>query len=304
MNLNASPVGTGAAGGLLSTALGKTYTGTINGLVPFQSNSYDSLQTKLTRKFTNGSSFGFVWTLSRALDYEDNEELNSLSFPYPAYWQKNYGPASFDRTNNFQIYGVMQLPFGKGQHWVKEGVGSYILGGWQLSPIITVMSGLPFTVTAASGLANSNGSIETANLIAPFNVSNGQPNQSYAPCSSAGCQYFNPAAFASPAQNTLGNTNRDQFRGPGYFNMNLSLAREFRITERVGFQVRADAIALTNTPHFANPNASCGNNAANPTSCTASNANFGLITGTLQPGGFFGPDPGSRVLWLGARLNF
>jgi Carboxypeptidase regulatory-like domain/TonB dependent receptor-like, beta-barrel len=304
MNLNASPVGTGAAGGLLSVALGKTYTGTINGLVPFQSSSYDSLQTKLTRRFTNGSSFGFVWTLSRDLTYEDNEELNSLSFPYPAYWSKNYGPAAFDRTNNFQIYGVMQLPFGKGQHWLKEGVGNYILGGWQLSPIVSIMSGLPFTVTAAGGLANANGSIETANLVAPFTVYNNQPNQSYVPCTAVGCQYFNPAAFAPPAQNTLGTTNRDQFRGPGYFNMNLSLARQFRITERFGLQIRADAIGFTNTPHFANPNSSCAGTPANPTSCTAGNSNFGVVTSTLQPGGFFGPDPGNRSVWLGLRLTF
>ena len=93
----------------------------INREVPFKDNSYNSLQTKITRRFGNGSSFGFVWTWSKAIDYEDNEELSSLNFPYPAYWQKNYGPASFDRTHNIKIYGVMQLPFGKGQQWVKDG---------------------------------------------------------------------------------------------------------------------------------------------------------------------------------------
>jgi hypothetical protein len=87
--------------------------------------------------------------------------------------------------------------------------------------------------------------------------------------------------------------------------MNLSLARQFKITERIGLQFRADAIHFTNTPHFNNPNASCGATATNP-SCTATNPNFGVITGTLSPPGqgFFGNDSGSRVLWLGARLTF
>jgi hypothetical protein len=111
------------------------------------------------------------------------------------------------------------------------------------------------------------------------------------------CHYFNPTAFAPPvitsnANAHYGNTNRDQFRGPGYFNMNLSISRLFQLTERFGLQFRADAMSFTNTPHFNNPNTSC---------C---GANFGVITSTLQPGGFFGPDAGSRVVWLGLHLVF
>jgi len=303
MNLNASAPGTGAAGGLISQALGKTYTGTINGLVPFQNSLYDSLQTQIRRNFSHGASFGFAWTWSRALDYEDNEDLNALSYPYPTYWQKNYGPAGFDRTQNFEIYGVLQLPFGKGQPWLKEGVGNWILGGWQISPVVSIMSGLPFTVTGNGSSLNANGSAQTANLVGPYSVSNGQPYQTYNTCTSASCRYFDPSAFAAPAAATYGNTNRNQFRGPGYFNMNLSISREFKLTERFRWQIRADALGFTNTPHFANPNSSCGNTATNP-SCTATNPNFGVITSTLQPGGFFGPDPGSRVVWLGTRLVF
>jgi hypothetical protein len=294
MNLNASAPGTGAAGGLISQSLGKTYNGTINGLVPFKNNSYNSWQTKLTRRFAGGSSFGAVYTWSKALDYESNEDLNSLMFPYPAYWYKNYGPASFDRTHNVQIYGVLDLPFGKGQRWLTSGIGSRILGGWQVSPIVSYMTGLPFTVTAAAGPLNANGSQQTGNQVAPVQIINGQPVSTGGTCASGNlaCHYFNPAAFAVPADGVYGNTNRNEFRGPGYFNINLSLAREFRISERVTFHLRADATAFTNTPHFANPNATVGG------------ANFGIITGTLQPGGFFGPDSGSRVLWLGARLAF
>lgn len=296
MNLNASAPGTGAAGGLLSQALGKTYTGTINGEVPFKSNSYNSLQTKVTRRFAQGSTFGVVWTWSRALDYSDDEELNFLLFPYPTYWQKDYGPASFDRTHDVEIYGLLNPPFGKGQRWAKQGFASWVLGGWQISPTLSIMSGVPFTVTANASPLGANGSSQTANLVGTYSLTGGQPQVTGHTCAATDltCHYFDPTAFAVPAPGTYGNTGRNAFRGPGYFNMNLSVARQFKLTERIGLQFRADAIHFTNTPHFNNPNATVGA------------ANFGVITGTLTPPGegFFGNDPGSRVLWLGARLTF
>jgi hypothetical protein len=314
MNLNASAPGTGAAGGLLSQALGKTYTGGINGEVPFKSNSYDSLQTTVTRRFAQGSLVRFVWTWSRTLDYSDDEELNFLLFPYPAYWQKDYAPAAFDRTHDVEIYGVLNVPFGKGQRWATRGVANWILGGWQISPTVSMMTGLPFTVTGNGSALGANGSTQTANLVGPFHLAGGQPPTPGATCATTdlSCHYFDPTAFADPAIGLppgatvpYGNTGRDAFRGPGYFNMNLSLARQFKLTERIGLQFRADAIHFTNTPHFNNPNASCGATVANP-SCTANNPNFGVITSTLSPPGqgFFGNDSGSRVLWLGARLTF
>jgi len=303
MNLNASAPGTGAAGGLLSQAFGKTYTATINGEVPFKNNSYNSLQTKVTRRFAQGSTVGFVWTWSRTLDYSDDEELNFLLFPYPAYWQKDYAPAAFDRTHDVEIYGVLNVPFGKGQRWATSGVGNWILGGWQISPTVSMMTGLPFTVTANGSALGANGSTQTADLVAPFKLTGGQPPVPGATCVATDltCHYFNPTAFAepnppgTPTQNLrYGNTGRNAFRGPGYFTMNLSVARQFKLTERIALQLRADAIHFTNTPHFNNPSSTLGA------------SNFGEITGTLSPPGqgFFGNDPGARVLWLGARVTF
>jgi hypothetical protein len=159
MNANASPPGTGNACGLLNVALDKTssniYTGTINALTPFKRNYYDSLQTKVTQRFGT-SSAGFVWTWSKTIDYSDNEELSSLTFPYPTYWEKNRGVAGFDRTHNFQIFGVMGLPFGKGERWAQTGVSSWRLGGWLINQIVSYVTGAPFTVTSGGSLnANS-----------------------------------------------------------------------------------------------------------------------------------------------------
>src|SRR5205085_7620760 len=95
LNMNASPAGTGNAGGLLSQALGKTITGGITGLVPFKNSFYDSMQTKLTRRFHDGSMAGLSWTWSKAIDYADNDDLGSVMFAYPAYWDKARPVAGF-----------------------------------------------------------------------------------------------------------------------------------------------------------------------------------------------------------------
>lgn len=318
LNPNASLPGTGSAGGLLSQRWGKNYTGGISELTPFKNNYYDSLQTTVSERLHDGSSMNFAWTWGKAISYADNEDLGGLSFPYPSYWYKNRGPANFDRTHNFEIYGVMKLPFGQGEPWVKTGPASWILGGWMIDPLVSYMTGLPFTV-AASGNLNANGASQTADLVGHYRRVHGKPLRSPLTCAlgDTSCEFFDTTAFAAPlitsaANAHFGNTNRNEFRGPGYFSGDLSVVRNFKIREDLMLGIRANAIGLTNTPHFANPNATCPASATTPgpvlTSgqlcSTGINNNFGAITGGLQPGGFFGPDPGNRIIWLGADVTF
>jgi hypothetical protein len=197
-------------------------------------------------------------------------------------------------------------------------VGGHILGGWMINPIVSNMSGVPFTVSAGGNLA-ANGSGQTADLVGKFKLLHGRPPRTGVTCAQGNpsCSYFDPSAFAAPlitsaANAHYGNTNRNEFRGPGYFNMNLSVLRDFKVKEKVTISVRADAFSLTNTPHFGNPNATCPASAttAGPVPgsgglCnTGTNNNFGVVTGTASPGGFFGPDPGNRTLWFGGSVKF
>jgi hypothetical protein len=319
MNANASLPGTGSAGGLLSQKYGQNYTGTINQLIPFKNNYYNSLQTTVTHRWANNSMAGLVYTWAKAINYEDNEDLSSLAFPYPTYWSKNRGLASYNRAQNVEIYGVLHSPFGKGERWVSTGPGGAILGGWVLNPLVSMLSGVPFTVSGASGNLNANGSGQTADLVGTYHKINARPLRTGQTCgpTDLSCHFFDPNAFAQPLITSAstahyGNTGRNQFIGPGYFSFNLGLIRDFHLWEWGSFQIRADATNLTNTPHFANPNLSCPGSATTPDPLTGSggrcstgtNNNFGVITGTAQPGGFFGPDPGSRVLWLGASVKF
>ena len=323
MNANPSAPGGGSANGILSKLYGANYTGTINELNPFKNSRYDSLQSSVVWRFLSGSNLRMSYTWSKALNYADNEDLGSLNYPYPTYWYKNYGFASFDRTNNVEIAGVVALPFGHGQPWLQSGWASAIFGGWLLNPIVSMMSGIPFTVTAG-GTLNANGSGQTADLVSTFHITKGRPPRQGVTCAlgDPSCSYFSASSFAAPyipidpvTKNPInphyGNTNRNEFRGPGYFNANLSIVRDFKIKEYASIRVRADAFGLTNTPHFANPNATCPADATTPgpsgsgqLCSTGTNNNFGIITGTASPGGFFGPDSGARQLWLGFAVLF
>jgi hypothetical protein len=299
MNVNAAPAGGGQTGRALNSEFGGNWSD-INQLTPFGNNYYDALQTKLTRSFRQGSQFGVVYTLSKTIDYEDNEEINFLIFPYPAYANRNKAVAGFDRTHNFETYYVWALPFGKGQRWVSNGLASKIVGGWQLNGILTLLSGLPFTLTdsgAGASALNAPGNTQTVNQVGAVQIINGAPPVTASKCTTANmqtCFYFNPNAFArvtTPA--TFGNVGRNTLRGPGYVNLDSSLYRNFKLTERFTFQFQANAFSITNTPHFANPVSDYNN------------ANFGKITGTLvTTNASLGGSGGQRQWWFAGKLIF
>lgn len=315
---NPSAPGTGSAGGVLSQLYGANYTGNINTLSPFKFTRYDSLQTKLKYNFAGGSNVTAVYTWSKAMSFEDEQDLGSFLVSYAPDYNKDYAPANFDRTNNFEIFSVWSLPFGKGHRWLQNGIGSALLGGWLLDPVVSVMSGLPFTITAGGNL-NANGSTQTADQVSSFKRTHGRPPRTGVTCALGDptCEYFAPSSFAaplitSPSTAHFGNTNRDEFRGPGYFDADLSIIRDFKLREFATLEIRGDAMGLTNTPHFGTPNTACPSDAttSGPVTgsgqlcSTGSNNNFGVITGFVEPGGYFGQEPGNRIIWVGAEVKF
>jgi len=100
-----------------------------------------------------------------------------------------------------------------------------------------------------------------------------------------GSQWFDTSAgvFTAPAPATYGTMGRNLFSGPSYVNLDFSLFRKFRVTERVGGELRVESFNFTNTPHF------------NPPGVTMGNADFGQVTGTLG-------DP--RRIEFGLKLTF
>lgn len=277
----------------------------IGAYTPFKNSYYDSLQTKLTRRLGGGSQVGVVYTFGKAISYSDDEELQSLQFSLPAFYAKNKGPARFDRTHNLQIYGLYELPFGNGKRWANTGLAKSLAGGWQLNWVFSKLSGHPFTVLANNPNNTVGSTSNSANLIGPVrilgntrggggscgNLPGGQPDLS--------CRYFDTTAFASPATNAFGNTNRNFLRGPGYTNLDMSVFRNFKITERFTFQFRGEAFSVTNTPHFN----TFGDNFMNTANISTAGSQFGVITQTL--GGRLGTNlGGERNFWFSGKLIF
>jgi hypothetical protein len=278
INYNAAAPGTGNAGTPLELAGFKNPNAiTFNG--PFSGGSYNALETQLTRRVA-GSQVGVVYTYSKTIDNDDTEANTGVTFDWAPMLARNRALAGYDRTHNLQFFAVYNSPFGHGQHWMTTGAGAAILGGWNLSPILSRESGTPFTVSSSSSPLNAPGfGTQTANQVKPQVAILGGHD--------ANSPYFDPNAFAVPAAGVVGSSGRNIVRGPGYFNINLSLVRDFTLTERFKLQFRAEAYGLTNTPNFANPGATVS--AATFTNGVVTKYNgYSTISSTLQANG--GPD--------------
>jgi hypothetical protein len=246
VNINASGPGGGNSGRAYFPLTGQSTD--ITEVMPFNTSKYNSLQTQLTRRLGAGI-FGISYTYSKALDYGDNDD-SGLTWNWIPMLRRNYALAGFDRTHNFQMYSNYALPFGKGQRWASHGVVAAAAGGWQLNGILSRYSGTPFTVGTAGTSLNAPGNTQTAEQVLPNVAIPGGHG-----IGANGASYFNPAAFATVTTVSFGNSGRDIIRGPGVFNTNASLFRNFRLTERFQLQFRVEVFNLTNTAQFGNPGA-------------------------------------------------
>jgi len=307
-NINSAPINGGTAGRVLYPVANKNW-GDINCLCPDANSYYDALQTKLSRRFHDGSMVGAVYTFSKAINSDDNEEVSGtfgtdggyLFWAYPAYRNRNKALASYDRTHNLQIYGAYELPFGPNKHLAKSGAVGKIAGGWQLNWTLTKTSGNPLTLKGGGTQLNSPGNYQTPDQVGAINILGGigpAPitglSVSCAPTDMT-CHYFNPSAFAAvPAgQIRFGTAGRNFIRGPGFFNMDASLFRDIKITERVKFQFRMEVFGVTNTPHYNNPGVDVTNT-----------AQFGVITSTLNLAGRGSGLGGERQFFFAGKIMF
>jgi hypothetical protein len=243
-NINAAGPGGGNAGRALA-AFGRLTT-TINMLVPFGTATYDSLQTKLDRRFSNDLLFGAVYTFSKAINYADQSD-SGLTFNWAPILARNRAVAGFDRTHNLQLFGVYGLPFGPGKRFLSSGPIGAIVGGWQLNGSFSALSGTPFTVGSAGTSLNAPGNTQTADQVLPEVKILGKIGR--------GESYFDPNAFAPVTAVRFGTVGRNSLRGPGLVNLDASLFRNFSLTERFKLQFRMEVFNVTNTPAFNNPGA-------------------------------------------------
>lgn len=262
--------------GLIDANLGQ-----IQGLTDEGWSEYNSLQIKVTKRVSQNLNFLANYTYSHALDNGpapfDLGHINSDN-PQNAYdLNAEIASSDFDVRHSFNFSGLYHLPIGRGQHffgnWGRPQ--ELIMGGWQFNGIFNMRTGTPVNVTTASGVQACPGM--RPNLIGDPTLPRGQRTLS---------RYFNTAAFAAPTGGTCipGDTPRNILIGPGYVNADLSLFKDFGITEGVKLETRFEFFNATNTPHFAGPNADLG------TSTT-----FGQITRTAS---------NNRIVQVAAKIIF
>src|SRR5581483_1103173 len=208
------------------------------------SSNYEALQVQLTKRYSSGLSFTSAFTWGKALDYATGGDDNG-GLVYFINFRRNYAPADYDRAKNFEQSFNYELPAGRGHKYFNSTIGDAVLGGWRLTGVISLLSGLPFSVYANGGTLNTPGTAQTASLNGSVKVLHhiGPGRQWLAPSvfsQPSGCS-------ATPCTNPgLGNTGRNQFRGPGYIQDNFSMAKRFTIYHELSTEVRVDVVQLSN----------------------------------------------------------
>ena len=211
----------------------------INTVVGAGSSIYHSLQVSAERRMSKGVSMLLSYTWSHAIDDGDFLGAPQNSQDLSA----NRGNGSTDIRHRFVASWTWALP----------GTGR-LLGGWQINGIGSIYSGLPFTVISAVNTLNGSGT-QMANRI----------GSGVLPASQRTLQeYFDIAAFVTPAQYQFGNSGRDILTGPGTFQVDASLFKNINYTksDRTYLQLRAEVFNIANSPQFNNPNSAIGNPAA------------------------------------------
>ncbi len=265
------PLGTTTSSNILSTVNGaqdalRTYRGFTNiNFTDYGANAnYNALQTRLSRRFTRSLLLTADYTWSKALNTGDND---GDQIAYFLNRQREYGPAGYDRTNVANITYVYTLP----EFRSRGALMKYVAGGWELAGITRFWSGQPYSITSNGNPGTLGGGVRADYIGGPIT-----PNQNR-------LQWFNPLAFARPADGSLGNVGRNTLRGPGINNWDISLFKNVNFSERVRLQLRLETFNTFNHTQFSGINT--GISAPNPgdriTAATIGSA--GQITGTRDP---------------------
>jgi hypothetical protein len=237
------------------------------------------------------------YTLGKSLDYNSsyfgsgNQPGEPGAPPDSTNLRLERGPSSFDVRQRFLTLFGFETPTGRGA-W------RHVTGGWRFDGVVTVQSGMPFTVV--SGNPDSNGFNQSTAGISPDggNRPNLAKSGPLAQNNGNSDSAFDTSWFAPALAGRVGTSGRNQYYGPGLQNLDVAAAKVFRVSEAGQLQLRADFFNLFNHTNFANPVSDM------------SNANFGRITQTLgsavspATGTTGGATGGPRIVQVSMRFQF
>jgi hypothetical protein len=227
---------------------------------------YNSLAMKLTRRLNKGLSLLAGYTFSKTTD--NGSGIRTLDgdtlFPQNSFCLEcEWGASVFDVRHRFVASILYELPFGNGQSHMKDGVGGALLGGWQVSAIINKSSGFPRTMYSGPDNSNTGGGQDRPNPtgISPI-LSGGQQSV---------LNWFNKDAFVANPAGTWGTLGRNTLIGPGIFNVDASIIRNFSLMRGKSVQFRLEAFNVLNRPIWGDP------------STTLNSQTYDQITTTRKP---------------------
>lgn len=223
--------------------------------------NYNAFQFSLNGRHGEGLTYLVSYTWSKTMDYGcDGWYGNECQVQNPYNRKASYSVAGFDLPQVLSFSSVYQLPFGTGKRFqTGSSVVDHVIGNWQLNGITTLTSGTPYTVFASGNIAQTGNNVEFANLAGNPNVSN--PTTS---------KWFNTAAFQVPAQFTLGSFPRNSLRSNWFKDVDLSIFRDFTITESKRLEFRAEFFNAFNNVVWGTPDHTLGDRT------------FGAVTGVAN----------------------
>ncbi len=215
---------------------------------------YNSLTAKLTRRLNNGFSALIGYTLSKS---EDNGSgIRTLNgdqlFPQNSNCVADevsngceWGQSIFDTRHRVVSSILYELPFGEGKKFAQSGVGAAILGGWQVTNIMSLSSGFARNPNVGQDRARLGHGDQRPNTVSGQDANTG-PNTIL--------QWFNTAAFVLQPDGEYGNGVRNSIYGPGIFNFDMSILRNFTLGGSKSLQFRLEAFNTFNQPVWQDPN--------------------------------------------------
>ena len=237
---------------------------TVSGTKSNGNMKYDSLQAELQKQMGHGLQYQVAYTLSKCMSDSTGYYgawNNALSAS--AYWQNVYdqkaewAPCYYDATHVISAYAIYDLPFGRGRMFGKNvsGAVNQVIGGWSVSPILSWRTGWPMPVYGAQDNSGTFGRGARADC------GGSVPSIVNTFISGVGRQWFNNTGqFTNPAVGTFGNCSPQlsDLRSPRYADIDLSLHKDFQLTERFRLQFRSDFVNAFNHVQYNAPNMTIG----------------------------------------------
>ncbi|HEV2417456.1 MAG TPA: TonB-dependent receptor [Terriglobia bacterium] len=223
--------------------------------------NYNAFQFSLNGRHGQGLTYLVSYTWSKTMNYGcDGWYGNECQVQNPYDRKASYSVAGYDLPQIFSVSSVYQLPFGSGKRFQTGNKPlDHIIGNWQINGIATLTSGTPYNINASGNIAGTGNNVEFADLVGSPNLSNSTPTE-----------WINKAAFQVPAQYTLGTYPRNFLRSNWYKDFDLSIFRDFTITESKRLEFRAEFFNGFNNVVWRTPDT------------TITDLTFGAVTGVAN----------------------